>query len=55
LALTYDELGRFAEAEWIFYEARHSDPKSIYLNEVYKYHLSRCRTAQVNQSTETKQ
>ena len=41
LALTYDGLGRFAEAEWIFYEARRWDPRSIYLNEIYKYHLSR--------------
>ena len=41
LALTYDALGRYSEAEWIFYEARHWDPKSIYLDEVYKYHLSR--------------
>ena len=43
LAATYDALGRFAEAEWIFYEARRSDPRSIYLNEIYKYHLSRWR------------
>ncbi|PYK30336.1 MAG: hypothetical protein DME57_07210 [Verrucomicrobia bacterium] len=41
LALTYDNLGRFAEAEWIYDEARYWDPKSIYLNEFYKYHLSR--------------
>jgi O-antigen ligase len=46
LALTYDALGRFAEAEWILYEARQWDPRSIYLNEIYKYHLSRWRTAQ---------
>jgi hypothetical protein len=46
LALTYDELGRFIEAEWIFYEAQHWDPKSIYLNEIYKYHLSRWRAPQ---------
>jgi len=44
LALTYDSLGRFTEAEWIFDEARHWDPRSIYLNEIYKYHLSRWRT-----------
>jgi Flp pilus assembly protein TadD len=41
LAATYDALDRFAEAEWIFYEARQWDPKSIYLNEIYKYHLSK--------------
>ena len=47
LALAYDDLGRFAEGEWFFYEARHWDPKSIYLDEVYKYHLSRWRSGQV--------
>jgi O-antigen ligase len=41
LAMTYDKLGRFAEAEWIYSEARYWDPKSIYLDEVYKYHLYR--------------
>ena len=46
LAATYDALDRFAEAEWIFYEARQWDPRSIYLNEIYKYHLSRWRTPQ---------
>ena len=55
LALTYDELGRFAEAEWIFYEAGRWDPRSTYLKEIYRYHLSRWRGAQVNQSTENKQ
>jgi len=40
LALTYDGVGRYSEAEWIFYEAQHWDPRSIYLNEIYKYHLS---------------
>jgi O-antigen ligase len=46
LAATYDVLDRFAEAEWIFYEARRWDPRSIYLDEIYKYHLSRWRTPQ---------
>jgi len=58
LALTYDELGRFIEAEWIFYEAQHWDPKSIYLNEIYKYHLSRWRAPQpaaAGQAPEQKQ
>ena len=41
LAATYDALDRFAEAEWIFYEARQWDPRSIYLTEIYKYHLFR--------------
>ena len=46
LAATYDALDRFAEAEWIFYEAGQWDPKSIYLNEIYKYHLFRWQTPQ---------
>lgn len=41
LALTYDGMGRYAEAEWIYDEARHWDPRSIYLDEIYKYHLWR--------------
>ena len=44
LALSYDSIGRFTEGEWLFDEARYWDPKSIYLNEVYKYHLSRWRS-----------
>ena len=56
LALTYDGLGRYSEAEWIFSEARHWDPKSIYLNEVYKYHLSRWqRSAHAEENAESKQ
>ena len=55
LALTYDGVARFAEAEWIFYEARRWDPRSIYLDEIYRYHLYRWRTAQLTQSTESKQ
>jgi hypothetical protein len=39
LAFTYDLVGRFAEAEWIYYEARRWDPRSTYLDESYKYHL----------------
>jgi O-Antigen ligase len=41
LALTYDGMGRYPEAEWIYGEARHWDPRSIYLDEIYKYHLWR--------------
>lgn len=52
LAATYDALDRFAEAEWIFYEARQWDPKSIYLNEIYKYHLSRWQTSQSSTAAE---
>jgi len=43
LALAYDAVGRYAEAEWVFYEARKWDPRSIYLNELYKFHLSQWR------------
>jgi predicted Zn-dependent protease len=52
LAATYDALDRFAEAEWIFYEARRWDPRSIYLNEIYKYHLYRWRASQSSPAAE---
>jgi O-antigen ligase len=55
LALIYDNLGRFAEAEWIYDEARHWDPKSIYLNEVYKYHLSRWQNPQPRNTTNSQE
>ncbi len=45
LGLAYDGVGRHPEAEWMFYDAKQWDPKSIYLNEVYKYHLSRWQAA----------
>jgi O-antigen ligase len=41
LGLAYDVVGRHSEAEWMYYDAKQWDPKSIYLNEIYKYHLSR--------------
>jgi O-antigen ligase len=47
LALTYDALERFAEAEWIFDEARQWDPKSVYLNEIYNFHLNRWRNPEM--------
>jgi len=43
LALGYDAVGRYPEGEWAFYEARKWDPRSIYLNELYKFHLSQWR------------
>jgi O-antigen ligase len=59
LGLAYDVVGRHAEAEWMFYDAKQWDPKSIYLEEIYKYHLSRWRTSQslpaVEQSSTQKQ
>ncbi|MEY2546786.1 MAG: hypothetical protein QOG48_1903 [Verrucomicrobiota bacterium] len=39
LALTYDYLGRFAEAEWMFERARELDPRSTSLREYYQAHL----------------
>jgi tetratricopeptide (TPR) repeat protein len=41
LALTYDQLGRFAEAEWMFGEAYLLDPRSTSLREYYRAHLAR--------------
>ena len=44
LAFTYDAVGRFAEAEWIFDEAKRWDPRSASIQEAYKYHLTQWRT-----------
>jgi O-antigen ligase len=41
LASTYDELQRFPEAEWMFFEALARDPKSSSLREYYEGHLIR--------------
>lgn len=46
LAFTYDAAGRFAEGEWMFYEAMRLDPRSTYLKEVYKFHLARWRAGE---------
>jgi hypothetical protein len=45
LGFAYDAVGRHSEAEWMFYDAKQWDPKSIYLEEIYKYHLSRWRAS----------
>jgi O-antigen ligase len=59
LGLAYDAVGRHSEAEWMFYDAKQWDPKSIYLDEIYKYHLSRWRAAgsptEAEQSSRQKQ
>ena len=44
LASTYDTMGRFAEAEWMWEEALRLDPRSTSLNEVYQGHLGRWQT-----------
>ena len=41
LAFVYDALGRFPEAEWMFYEARALDPKSTTTERYYQDHLLR--------------
>ena len=41
LAFIYDGLQRFAEAEWMYYEARGFDPKSIAAQQYYEAHLAR--------------
>jgi hypothetical protein len=45
LASAYDAVGRYPEAEWVYYDARKWDPRSIYLDELYRFHLSQWRTA----------
>jgi O-antigen ligase len=44
LALAYDAVGRYPEGEWAFYEAQKWDPRSTYLNQIYKFHLSQWQT-----------
>jgi O-antigen ligase len=39
MAFVYDQLGRFAEAEWMFGIARSLDPRSINISQLYKTHL----------------
>jgi hypothetical protein len=39
LAGTYDTLGRFPEAEWMYSEARALDPKATSTQEAYEAHL----------------
>jgi Flp pilus assembly protein TadD len=43
LGLTYDELGRFAEGEWMFNEALALDPRSIPTKDLYEAHLKNWR------------
>jgi tetratricopeptide (TPR) repeat protein len=45
LASSYDSIGRFAEAEWIWDEALRLDPRSTSLNGPYQAHLNRWRNA----------
>lgn len=51
LAFTYDLMERFAEAEWMFYEAKRWDPHSIYLNEAYGVHLRQWRATAQDKSS----
>jgi tetratricopeptide (TPR) repeat protein len=48
LAASYDSMGRFAEAEWMWDEALRLDPRSTSLNGPYQAHLSRWRNAGTN-------
>lgn len=38
-AYLYDEMGRFAEGEWMYYLARARDPRSVAVDRLYKTHL----------------
>ncbi len=40
IASVYDELGRFAEAEWMYGIARSRDPRSVAMSELYQNHLT---------------
>ena len=39
LAFTYDAMGRFAEAEWMYGVARSRDPRSLTISQLYRAHL----------------
>ncbi len=43
LGLAYDELGRFAEGEWMFNEALALDPRSTPTKQIYEAHLEHWR------------
>jgi len=53
LAYTYDTMGRFAEAEWMWEEALRLDPKSISLNEAYQGHLGRWQSTGTSDRQQT--
>ncbi len=46
LGYVYDKLGRFKEAEWMYYEALRLDPKSKWTKYFYEQHLLLWRTGQ---------
>jgi tetratricopeptide (TPR) repeat protein len=46
LGYVYDKLGRFKEAEWMYYEALRLDPKSRWTKYFYEQHLQLWRTGQ---------
>jgi O-antigen ligase len=47
LAFTYDGLGRFSEAEWMYGEAMTLDPNSTSVRQYYQAHLERWQTPNV--------
>ena len=51
LAFTYDALGRFNEAEWLYYEARALDPRSTSTNRYYQAHLERWKNGGIESPT----
>ena len=52
--LTFDALRRFEEAEWMFFEARRLDPKSLATAGYYQSHLMRWKTGGANSGDSTK-
>lgn len=45
MAILYDEMGRFPEAEWMYGVARSRDPRSVMMSELYQSHLEAWRDA----------
>jgi O-antigen ligase len=45
MAFTYDQMNRFAEAEWMYGIARSLDPRSISISQMYQSHLEAWKTS----------
>ena len=53
LASTYDTMGRFAEAEWMWNEALRLDPRSTSLNDAYQGHIGHWQNAGTSDREQT--
>ena len=54
LGYAYDKLGRFKEAEWMYYQARLLDPKSKWVHYFYEKHLEAWRAGKTGDTALSK-